>query len=149
MTPSLPRIDRFFLYSCPMSTILCPSPSSPQQSLTHARARLPSCRWPGYEKIKGQLLRAPILRAFSDARSPEETKRWASSVSEWPFERVISSHFASPIRATPAEFKAAFGAVFGDGSAPRLEEADWESLDGLNKLIEDNSLGSPLKASYR
>ena len=62
---------------------------------------------------------------------------------------VISSHFASPIRATPAEFKAAFGAVFGDGSAPRLEEADWESLDGLNKLIEDNSLGSPLKASYR
>ena len=107
--------------------------------------------WPGYERIRGRLLRAPILRAFSDARAPEETRAWVSSITsgEWPFERIISAHFASPIRATPSELRAAFGAVMGDGTQLTLDEADWAALDGLNALIEEKKLGSPLRMSYR
>ena len=107
--------------------------------------------WPGYERIRGRLLRAPILRAFADARSPEETRAWVNGITsgEWPFERIISAHFASPIRSNPKELRSAFGAVYGDGTQLTLDEADWAALDDLNKLIEDNKLGSPLKMSYR
>ena len=107
--------------------------------------------WPGYERIRGRLLRAPILRAFSDARAPDETRAWALAIGggDWPFERIVSAHFASPIRASPAEFLQAFGAVMGDGTQLTLEEADWAALDALNGFIEENKLGSPLRASYR
>ena len=107
--------------------------------------------WPGYERIRGRLLRAPILRAFSDARAPDETRAWALAIGggDWPFERIVSAPFASPIRASPAEFLQAFGAVMGDGTQLTLEEADWAALDALNGFIEENKLGSPLRASYR
>jgi hypothetical protein len=105
--------------------------------------------WPGFERIRGRLLRAPILRAFGDPRAPEETRAWVERIcdGEWQFERVISGHFASPIRATPADFKEAFGSLFGNSLV--LEEPDWKPLDDLNDLIETQKLGAPLKASYR
>lgn len=106
--------------------------------------------WPGYERIRGRLLRAPILRAFGDVRAPELTKAWVDDVAsgEWRFDRIVPSHFGAPIVETsPAEFKAAFGALYGSGLA--LDDADWETLDGLNELIESKKLGAPLRASYR
>ena len=32
-------------------------------------------RWPGYSAVQGKLLRAPILRAFADARAPDAVVR--------------------------------------------------------------------------
>jgi hypothetical protein len=66
-------------------------------------------RWPGYDAVRGRLVRAPILRAFADARAPDEVREWVSSIGAMgSFDRVLTAHFASPIKATPAEFEAAF-----------------------------------------
>ena len=108
--------------------------------------------WPGYERVRGRLLRAPILRAFGDVRAPEQTKAWVDDITsgEWPFDRIVSGHFASPIGQTsPAEFKAAFGRLYGESEGLKLDERDWATLDGLNDLIETNKLGAPLKAGYK
>lgn len=67
---------------------------------------------------------------------------------EWNFDRIISAHFGAPIGSTsPAEFRAAFGQLYGDGL--KLEPEDWATLDGLNDLIETQKLGAPLRASYK
>lgn len=106
--------------------------------------------WPGYDRIQGRLLRAPILRAFGDVRAPDETRAWVDDVTngDWKFDRIVSAHFGSPIGQTsPSEFRAAFGQLYGEGLA--LDPADWSTLDGLNDLIETQKLGAPLKASYK
>ena len=60
-------------------------------------------RWPGYAAVQGKLLRAPILRAFADARAPEAVRAWVRDVAAMgPFDRILAAHFASPIAATPA-----------------------------------------------
>ena len=58
-----------------------------------------------------------------------------------------SAHFASPIKATPAEFAGAFSYL--DGELPDIRCEDWRLLDGLNKLIEDNQLGAPAKFDFK
>ena len=45
--------------------------------------------WPGYERIQGRLLRAPILRAFGDVRAPEQTKAWVDDVASGNHTRRI------------------------------------------------------------
>ena len=107
----------------------------------------PAARWPGYGAVQGRLLRAPILRAFADARAPAEVRSWVASIAEWPFDRVLTAHFASPIKATPAEFAGAFSYL--DGELPDIRCEDWRLLDGLNKLIEDNQLGAPVKFDFK
>lgn len=68
--------------------------------------------YPGYEAVKGRLLRAPILRAFADARAPKEVRDWVQSIGAMaPFDRILTSHFASPIKATPAEYASALEAT--------------------------------------
>ena len=65
-------------------------------------------RWPSYASLQGRLLRAPILRAFADSRAPLAVREWVRSVAGMgSFERILTSHFASPIAATPAESGAA------------------------------------------
>lgn len=108
--------------------------------------------WPGYERIKGRLLRAPILRAFGDVRAPELTREWVDSICDgrWKFDRIISAHFASPIGSTsPKEFKEAFGRLYGADKGLALDPRDWSTLDGLNDFIETNKLGAPLLEDYR
>lgn len=99
--------------------------------------------WPGYDAISDRLVRAPILAAFADVRAPEETKRWVDDVCRWPFDRVVASHFASPISATGADFKAAFRQ-----NANGLDARDWKQLDDLNAFIVANDLGAEIKADY-
>ena len=115
-----------------------------------------SQRWPGYDALVGRLVRAPILRAFGDARAPDETRRWVGAIGRWPFRRIVTSHFASPVAATPAEFVGAFGWLFGKptsvdadadaaaraaGRPPRgalaLDAADWATLDGRVRVAGD------------
>ena len=116
--------------------------------------------YPGYEAIQGRLLRAPILRGFNDSRSPVQTRKWINDISKWQFDRIITSHFASPISATPTDLKAAF-AFLGDepGSAgnqnrgesalPPIACQDWELLDGLNDFIATNKIGAPATFDYK
>jgi len=106
--------------------------------------------WPGFERIRGRLLRAPILRAFADVRAPVQTKVWVDDITngDWNFDRIISAHFAAPIGSTsPAEFRAAFGQLYGEGL--KLDPDDWRLLDDLNELIETRKLGAPLVAPYK
>ena len=52
--------------------------------------------------------------------------------------RVLAAHFASPVRATPADFAAAFAYLDGPQADERIVCADWALLDGLNELIDTN-----------
>ena len=108
--------------------------------------------WPAYDALKNRLIRAPILRAFADARAPDITRRWVDDVSKWPFDRILTSHFASPVLATPAEFRRAFARLDGPDARGVLKlprDTDWKPLDDLNDVISTNNLGAPIVAGYK
>lgn len=104
----------------------------------------------GYAAVSGRLLRAPILRAFADARAPQQVKDWISSVGTMgKFDRIVTAHFASPIMATPEDFAAAFDYLKGPTSEPPIACQDWSLLDGLNYAIETNKLGAKVVFDYK
>ena len=97
--------------------------------------------WPGYERIRGRVLRAPILRAFGDVRAPDEIRAWVDDVTggDWDYDRIVSAHFSAPIGQTsPAEFRAAFGRLYGKEQA-RRDPTDWipPDLIGSHRLPPD------------
>ncbi|NJK38344.1 MAG: DUF4336 domain-containing protein [Oscillatoriales cyanobacterium RM2_1_1] len=57
---------------------------------------------------EGRLLVAPVLQSLILNRAFEETSRWAGTIENWSFERVVSCHFDSPIVPKSDEFKQAF-----------------------------------------
>lgn len=110
--------------------------------------------YPGYNAIVNRLVRAPILRAFNDARAPEATRTWIGKLSANKFDRIVTSHFVSPIAATPRDVQDAFGylqrpkdkvnrAGEENSRLPPIACEDWELLDGLNQVIANNKLGAP------
>jgi len=120
--------------------------------------------YPGYEAIVDRLARAPILRAVVDARAPEAVRDWileqttttttTSTVANekekfkrWDYDRVITSHFASPVQATPADVRASFDYLFKDdlssSSLPPIACRDWELLDSINQFIATYNAGEP------
>ena len=104
-----------------------------------------------YDAVRGRLLRAPILRAFADARAPQAVKDWVTSVANiGPFDRILTAHFASPISVTDAakDFSSAFTYLDGPSSDPPIRCGDWELLDGLNDLIATNKLGAPIQEGF-
>jgi hypothetical protein len=112
----------------------------------------PDGNYPGYEAIKERVLRAPILRGFNDARAPQVSREFISSISEWKFDRILTSHFASPIAATPQDVRDAFSYLLDDvdlSKLPPIACQDWELLDGLNELIAKSKLGAPATFNYR
>jgi Domain of unknown function (DUF4336) len=111
--------------------------------------------YPGFDAIQQRLIRAPILRGFNDARAPLETRQWITRVAtKWPFDRVVTSHFASPIVATGRDVMGAFSYLLEaeeDHSSrlPPIACRDWELLDGLNGFITNQKLGAPVVFDYR
>lgn len=112
--------------------------------------------YPGYDAIKNRLIRAPILRALVDARAPDAVREWiqqqtTTTTTSWDFDRIISSHFASPIQATPADLRAAFDYLFTDdlskldasSGLPPVACQDWELLDGINQVVAKTNAGAP------
>jgi len=106
--------------------------------------------FPGYEAIKNRLVRAPILRALVDARAPDAVREWIQQqTTQWEFDRIITSHFASPIQATPVDVRNAFGYLFSedpsklDASLPPVACQDWELLDGINQFVAKANAGAP------
>mmetsp|Transcript_50299 Transcript_50299/g.75136 ORF Transcript_50299/g.75136 Transcript_50299/m.75136 type:complete len:460 (-) Transcript_50299:140-1519(-) len=115
--------------------------------------------YPGFEALKNRLVRAPILRAFTDARAPKESREWIGKVASWDFDRVVTSHFASPIAATPSNVQDAFAYLQdGDGEPslaglrkeklPPIACQDWQLLEGLNQAIAENKLGAVATFDY-
>ena len=111
----------------------------------------------GFEAIRERLVRAPILRGFNDARAPRETDDWIRGIChDWKFERIVTSHFASPILAGPDNVLDAFAflpARKGVGQVdtrelPPISCQDWELLDGLNRVIADYKLGAAAVFDY-
>ena len=107
--------------------------------------------YPGFDALKDRLVRAPILRAFSDARAPQAALEWIDTITKWKFDRIVTSHFASPITATPRNVKEIFGYL---EDPPQLEQLppiscqDWELLEGLNQVIAKNKLGAIATFDY-
>ena len=130
--------------------------------------------YPGFDAIRNRLIRAPILRGFTDARAPAETRAWidtitsasstsASSTDSWKYDRIITCHFASPIAATPAMVRNTFSFLFEQEetsdttsnknvirsrSEPPIACQDWELLNTLNDVIAQNKLGAPASFDY-
>ena len=105
--------------------------------------------YPGFDALKDRLIRAPILRAFADGRAPTKVRDWTLQISQWDFDRILTSHFASPIVAGPRDFLSAYGYLTNDLSGlPPIACRDWELLDGLNQVIADYQLGSPKIFDY-
>ena len=103
-------------------------------------------------RLKIDLFVHPNLRAFADARAPTEVKEWIDKITTtFDFDRIITSHFASPIHASPKDFAAAYGYLpNGDlGGLPPIACRDWELLEGLNSVIADNNLGAPTVYDYQ
>jgi len=71
------------------------------------------------------------------------------------FDRILTCHFASPIKSTPDEFVSAYSYLFTDGmkrsivDGPSIACKDWEVLDGLNKVIDENNLGAKVIFDYK
>lgn len=113
--------------------------------------------YPGFRALENRLVRAPILRAFVDARAPDAVRGWVDDVAALDdFDRVVTSHFAGPIAATPREFRACFSYLNADADVDRTASPspdvacqDWELLDGLNRFIGDNQLGAPVVYDFK
>eukprot|EP00797_Seminavis_robusta_P023151 Sro377_g129950.1 n/a (338) ;mRNA; r:11311-12416 len=113
--------------------------------------------YPGFGAIENRLVRAPILRAFADARAPNAVKDWVAKIAtQFDFDRIITSHFASPIAATPQDFASCFSyltPITGNSNSndklPPIACQDWELLEGLNQVIAENKLGAPATFDYK
>lgn len=106
--------------------------------------------YPGFDAVKDQLVRAPILRAFADGRAPNAVRDWSMQISQWDFDRILTSHFASPIAASPLDFQGAYGYLTSDlDNLPPIACSDWELLDGLNQIIAEYRLGAPAVFNYK
>ena len=99
--------------------------------------------WIGFDR----LLRAPILRALP---TPAPRREGVGRVDcWWKFDRVLTAHFASPIKATPKDYADAFAYLSGPTADPPIQCKDWALLDGLNDLIDTNTLGAPVKYDFK
>jgi hypothetical protein len=119
--------------------------------------------YPGFDAIRNRLIRAPILRGFTDARAPAETRAWIATITDskkWNYDRIITCHFASPVAATPAMVRKTFSFLEEEedddpGSnkkgfryEPPIACQDWELLNTLNDVIAKNKLGAPASFDY-
>ena len=82
----------------------------------------------------GRLLVAPILQTLILNRAPQSTLKWADTIANWDFNRIIACHFAAPVYATPQEFRQAFGFLSSDNKRS-LPQADLETLNQLDALL--------------
>jgi hypothetical protein len=92
----------------------------------------------------------PILRALVDTRAPDTVREWIQEqTTQWNFDRILTSHFASPIQAGPANVRAAFAYLFDsedrklDKSLPPVACKDWGLLDSINQFVAKTNVGAP------
>ena len=66
-----------------------------------------------FRAIANKVIVGPILKTLVFSIEPEASRAWVDSIcQDWAFSRIIPAHFSAPIKAGPAEFKAAFGFLY-------------------------------------
>jgi len=67
----------------------------------------------GFKAVANKLIVGPILKTLVFSTEPEISREWIDSICrDWKFTSIIPAHFQAPIKAGPAEFKAAFGFLY-------------------------------------
>ncbi len=96
----------------------------------------------------GRLLVAPILQTLILNRAPQETLQWADTIASWNFERIVPCHFTAPIRATPQQFRQAFGFLESNNQHD-LPEADLKTLKNIDALLYKPGIVPPPQPKIR
>ncbi|KIY94436.1 hypothetical protein MNEG_13525 [Monoraphidium neglectum] len=73
-----------------------------------------------FEAISNRLLVGPVVQTLVYSKVPRTVCDWVDSICDsWQFNKVIPCHMAAPVRAGPAEFRAAFDFAYeAAGRAP-------------------------------
>ncbi|KAL4432811.1 hypothetical protein ABPG77_008137 [Micractinium sp. CCAP 211/92] len=67
----------------------------------------------GFEAVAERLIVGPILKTLVFSTTPEKTREWVDDIcAGWDFTAIVPAHFSAPVRATPADFKAAFSFAY-------------------------------------
>jgi Domain of unknown function (DUF4336) len=95
----------------------------------------------------GDLIVAPILQELILNRAPQETLAWVDGVTRWNFERIIASHFDSPIAATPEHFRQAFSFLKKDSlmNSNPLFARDITYLKEIDKKLQKSGVVPPAR----
>ncbi|MEB3233021.1 MAG: DUF4336 domain-containing protein, partial [Leptolyngbyaceae bacterium] len=72
----------------------------------------------------GRLLVAPVLQQLILNRDPKTVLRWADTIAQWDFQRLISCHFDAPVMTTPQAFRQAFAFLEGAHGSTALPAKD-------------------------
>lgn len=113
--------------------------------------------YPGYDACVDRLDRAPALRALIDSRAPIAMRDWileqttttvtANGSKKWYYNRVITSHNASPVEATPADVRACFDYLLkgnlSGSNLPPIACRDWEFWDNINQFLVKYNAAAP------
>uniref|UniRef100_A0A7N0SW89 T4P13.26 protein n=1 Tax=Kalanchoe fedtschenkoi TaxID=63787 RepID=A0A7N0SW89_KALFE len=63
-----------------------------------------------FSQMSQKLIVSPIVKTLVFNKVPEKVRDWIDSIArDWKFTRIIPAHFAAPIKASRADFLAAFG----------------------------------------
>lgn len=110
----------------------------------------------GFAAVAGRLIVGPILKTLVFSTQPDASRAWVDAICrDWAFRQVIPAHFTAPVKAGPADFKAAFaflyegqqqqrrggwlGGLFfgGGGSAKGVQypEEDMAALNAAKKFL--------------
>jgi hypothetical protein len=73
----------------------------------------------GFAAVAEKLIVGPILKTLVFSTEPELARAWIDSICrDWDFAQVVPAHFQAPVRARPADLRAAFGFLYeGDAAA--------------------------------
>ncbi|KAI8465795.1 MAG: hypothetical protein J3K34DRAFT_525046 [Monoraphidium minutum] len=61
-----------------------------------------------FDAISNRLLVGPVVQTLVYSKVPRSVCDWVDRICEWRFDKVIPCHMVAPVKAGPAEFKAAF-----------------------------------------
>lgn len=72
----------------------------------------------GFKAIANRLIVGPILKTLVFSTEPKLSKEWIDSICrDWKFKQIVPAHFQAPIRAGPADLKAAFSFLYRNDAA--------------------------------
>eukprot|EP01025_Chloroclados_australasicus_P059121 TRINITY_DN7464_c0_g1_i3.p7 TRINITY_DN7464_c0_g1~~TRINITY_DN7464_c0_g1_i3.p7 ORF type:complete len:139 (-),score=20.12 TRINITY_DN7464_c0_g1_i3:719-1135(-) len=102
-----------------------------------------------FEVVSGKLLVSPVTRTLVFSKLPQSTRIWIENVCRWNFNKIISCHFAWPVRAGAADLKNAFGFVFAQENdnpvlslfkpkAVELPQGDMQVLNVLDGFLKNS-----------
>jgi hypothetical protein len=69
----------------------------------------------GFSAIAEKLIVGPILKTLVFGTTPDAARDWVEDIcNDWDFRQIIPAHFSAPVKARPADLRAAFGFLYED-----------------------------------